>query len=203
MYFPDARILIFAKAPAPGRVKTRLIPALGAQGAADLSARLLEDTVSRFAAAGLAPIELWCAPDPGADPFPELASRYGLWLYRQQGADLGERMRNAADGALERSSAVVLVGTDCPLLDATYLEQALALLEGNDAALGSAEDGGYVLLGLKQPASSLFSDMPWGSGRVTSITRERMQALGWKWVELPTLWDLDRPEDLQRLPLSS
>ena len=198
MLFPDARILIFAKAPEPGRVKTRLIPALGQQAAADLQARLLADTVDRLAATGLASVELWCSPDPDCDPFPELADRYGLRLYQQRGEGLGARMLYAAADALGRGSAVVLVGTDCPLLDGTYLRRALAALDDRDAVLGPAEDRGYVLLGLRQAVPVLFANLPWGTDQVAAITRDRMAALGWGWEELPVLWDLDRPEDLGR-----
>jgi len=197
--FPGARILIFAKAPVPGRVKTRLSPALGSRSASDLHARLLLDTVARLATAGLAPLELWCAPDPEQHPFPELANRYGLELHRQQGANLGERMLGGATDALRRSSGVILVGTDCPLLDGAYLERALTALERQDAVLGPAEDGGYVLLGLKGVVDALFRGIPWGGDQVATMTRERMEALRWKWMELPALWDVDRPEDLERL----
>lgn len=198
MLFPDARVLIFAKAPEPGRVKTRLHPALGPRVAADLQARLLSDTVDRLANPGLAPVELWCSPGPDRDPFPELAHRYGLGLHRQRGEDLGARMLYAAADALSRGNAVILVGTDCPLLDGTYLRRALAALDDRGAVLGPAEDGGYVLLGLRRAVPALFSNFPWGTDRVAAITRDRMEALGWDWEELPILWDLDRPEDLRR-----
>lgn len=196
---PEARILIFAKAPDPGRVKTRLIPALGPQGAANLHVRLLKDTVSRLTALRTAPTELWCTPDSDQAPFPDLAHRYRLRLFRQRGADLGERMHHAAVDALFRGDKLVLVGTDCPSLDGAYVERALLSLEGHDVALGPAQDGGYVLLGLKRAPGALFRDIPWGSDRVAEITRGRMAALGWKWAELPILWDVDRPEDLIRL----
>lgn len=199
MRFPSSRILIFAKAPEPGRVKTRLIPSLGLRGAAELHARLLADTVFRIASARLAPVEVWCAPDPLRDPFPELAERYGLGLYRQQGADLGERMHGAAINALGRGSSVVLVGTDCPPMDGAYLHRAMASLKGRDAVLGPAEDGGYGLLGIKRAARELFRDIPWGGERVAEITRERMRRLAWDFEDLPQLWDVDRPEDLGRL----
>lgn len=200
---PEARILIFAKAPEPGRVKTRLIPALGPRGAADLHAGLLEETVARLAAARIAPIELWCAPHPQAEPFPRLAAKHDLACYRQQGADLGERMAQAAADGLGRGAPVVLVGTDCPLLDGEYLARALAAMADCDGVLGPAEDGGYVLLGLRRAARELFADMPWGTDRVAALTRERMGMLGWRWAELPALWDLDRPEDLARYALLS
>lgn len=198
MLFPDARILIFGKAPEPGRVKTRLIPALGAQGAADLQARLLADTVGRLVKSEVASVELWCSPDTQHAPFPDLADRYGLGLHRQTGGDLGERMLHAATEALGHSSAAILVGTDCPTLDGVYLRRALAALDDHDVALGPAEDGGYVLLGLRQAEPALFSNIPWGTNRVAAITRDRAAALGWDWEELAVLWDLDRPEDLAR-----
>jgi rSAM/selenodomain-associated transferase 1 len=202
VHYPGPRILIFAKAPVAGRVKTRLIPALGRQGAADLHERLLVDTVARIVPAGLAPVELWCAPEPGVDPFPGLARQYGLDRHRQRGADLGERMLHAASDALGRSGSVVLVGTDCPPLDAGYLERGLRALAGREAVLGPAEDGGYVLLGMRRAAAELFTDIPWGGDLVAALTRQRMADLGWDWAELPLLWDVDRPEDLFRLAVT-
>jgi rSAM/selenodomain-associated transferase 1 len=194
-----ARILIFAKAPRPGRVKTRLVPPLTAQEAADLHARLLADRVRRLAEAGLGPVELWCAPSTDDALFRDLARNHGVSLHGQRGRDLGERMLSAAADALERADGVVLIGTDCPLLDGAYVSSALRALNEWDAVLGPAEDGGYVLLGLRRAAPVLFRDMPWGGSRVAELTRERMRALGWSWQELATLWDLDRPKDLLRL----
>jgi glycosyltransferase A (GT-A) superfamily protein (DUF2064 family) len=93
----------------------------------------------------------------------------------------------------------VLIGCDCPGLDGEDLGEALsALREGYDAVVGAAEDGGYVLLGLRHPAPALFAGMAWGSGRVLMDTRTRLHALGWRWHELKTHWDVDRPEDLER-----
>jgi len=201
--FPAARTLVFAKAPVPGRVKTRLIPALGAAGAAQLHARLVQDTLARLAPAGLAPIELHCAPDPDHPLFEELAQRHGLRLAAQCEGDLGERLHAAARVAMASCDtavdAVVLIGCDCPDLDAGYLAAALDALAEHDAVLGPAADGGYVLLGLRRPEPSLFSAMPWGSDRVTALTRTRLSVLGWSWRELPVLRDLDRPEDLALL----
>ncbi len=203
MLFPDARILIFAKSPEPGLVKTRLIPVLGPQGAAELHARLLAHTLARLAPARLAPVELWCSPDTGRAPFPELAHRYPVRLRRQRGADLGARMLDAAASALRGSKAAIVVGTDCPPLDGPYVERALNLLASRDAVLGPAQDGGYVLLGLKRAAPELFSNIPWGTNRVAAITRDRLESLRWDWAELLALWDLDRPEDLKRLARGS
>ncbi len=199
MQFPDARILIFAKAPEPGQVKTRLIPALGAEGAADLYSHLLERTVAFVTAAGLSPVQLWCTPDPNHAFFQQLASQYDLSLYEQSGVDLGERMYSAADLALKESEAVVLIGADCPLLGRVHLSQSLQwLMDGNDAVVGPAEDGGYVLLGLRQNDAVLFEEMPWGGDQVLRLTRERLAGLGWCWQELEMLWDMDRPADIER-----
>ncbi len=197
--FPDARILIFAKAPQAGRVKTRLIPALGAAAAADLYARLLEATVARAVSPALAPVCCCCAPDTTHPFFRQLADDYPVTLTQQQGADLGERMQTAACTALAEAGSVLLIGGDCPVLDAGHLGQALAwLAAGSDAVVGPAEDGGYVLLGLKRSAPELFREMPWGGERVLRETRARLQRLGWRYRELPPLWDLDRPADLRR-----
>ena len=199
MQFPDTRILIFAKAPEPGYVKTRLIPALGAEGAALLYTRLLQQTIESVMAADLSSVQLWCAPDSTHAFFQQLASQYDLRLCDQSGADLGERMRRAADWALKESAAVLLIGADCPLLSGAHLAQALQwLMDGEDAVLGPAEDGGYVLLGLRQSSAVLFEDMPWGGEQVLEITRGRLAGSGWCWQELEPLWDIDRPVDFER-----
>jgi len=199
--FPDARILVFAKAPVPGAVKTRLIPELGAEGAAALHRELLETTLARLAPARIAPIELWCSPDAGHPVLAALGQRYGVTLKIQRGADLGERLLHAARDALARAGAAVLIGCDCPALGPDYLAEALSALHdgaSTDAVLGPADDGGYVLLALGEAAPSLFTDMPWGGDMVAKMTRERMTRLGWRWRELASLPDLDRPEDLAR-----
>jgi rSAM/selenodomain-associated transferase 1 len=198
--FPTARIQLFAKAPLVGAAKTRLIPALGAAGAARLHERLLRETLARLAPALLAPIELWCAPDCDHPVFVELAARYALTLRRQRGEDLGERLQQAAADALsggaEAAEMVLLIGCDCPDLDAGYAAEALEALEGHDAVLGPAADGGYVLLGLRRAEPALFRGMPWGGEHVAALTRARMHSVGLRWRELAVLRDLDRPEDL-------
>lgn len=201
MRYPDTRILIFAKAPEPGQVKTRLIPALGAVAAASLYRCLLADTVERVSAAGLCPVQCWCAPDPAHPFFEQLSARFGVSLRAQTGADLGERMQRAAQSALEQARAVLLIGGDCPALNEGHLRQALDWLSaGEDVVLGPAEDGGYVLLGLRRTEAALFSAIPWGTDQVLGLTRQRLRMLGWGWLELEVLWDLDRPSDLSRCP---
>ncbi len=195
--FPEFRFMLFAKAPVAGKAKTRLIPALGAEGAAELQACLTRATVERLVAAGLSPLTLCTAPDTEHPLFQRLRAARGLTLSKQCDGDLGQRMLQACVQSDARAS--VLLGTDCPGLDARRLRQALALLRQNDAVMIPAEDGGYVLLGVKRAEPSLFNDMPWGGPEVAALTRRRMRRLGWRWAELPPLRDLDRPEDLRAL----
>ncbi len=199
MRLADARILIFAKAPQPGRVKTRLVPALGEAGACALHARLLRHTVHGLCGAALAPVELWCAPDCDHPAFAELARAYPVALFSQQGADLGQRMAHAAAQALERAPRVLLVGTDAPALLPGHLQQALSALDEAEVAMVPAEDGGYVLLGMRDRVPGLFERMPWGTDQVAELTRSRCADLGLVLRELETLWDVDRSEDLVRL----
>jgi rSAM/selenodomain-associated transferase 1 len=200
MQFADARILIFAKAPAPGLAKTRLIPVLGAEGAARLQGRLLQRVVSELTSQRLCPVFCLCAPNTDHPLFNSITSHYPVELQPQSEGDLGERMYQAACSALRYADQVILVGSDCPVLSADYVLRAMEKLQrGADAVVGPAEDGGYVLLGLKRIALELFADVPWGSAQVLAMTRRRLQGLGWNWAELEMLWDVDRPEDLDRL----
>ncbi len=198
---PEARILVFAKAPRPGEVKTRLIPALGAEGAAALHGLLTTQTVATVARARLAPAVLCCAPTAEDRFLACLAEEAGMALYTQRGADLGERMMHAIADAQRAARYVLVVGTDCPALDEDYLEEALdRLAAGVDVVLGPAVDGGYVLLGLSRPVDwRLFRGVPWGSAQVLTATRARIQRLRWRLHELPFRRDLDRPEDLARM----
>lgn len=203
----NARILVFAKAPVPGVCKTRLIPALGAAAAAQLGERLLLDTLERISGARLAPIELWCSPDTDHPVFASCAQDFHVRLATQQGADLGARMQRAAAATLADAERAVLLGCDCPGLDVDYLRQALVALAERPAVLGPADDGGYVLLGLRRDAlealPSLFAPMAWGTDQVAAITRERLRSAGLAWTELASLPDIDRPEDLLQLRLAS
>lgn len=197
MRYPNGRLIVFAKAPVPGTVKTRLIPALGADGAAALAGRLIARTLDMAWHSAAAPLELHVDPDAAHPFFLSLAEAPPM--VAQQGSDLGKRMHHALTAALRGTDFAVLIGTDCPGMDGNYLQQACAALaEGCDAVLGPAEDGGYVLIGVRRPEPALFAGVEWGSDRVLAQTRARIAALGWKLFELPTLWDLDRPEDLAR-----
>ena len=195
--YPESRILIFARTPLPGKVKTRLAPALGEQGAARLHARLVMRTVQMALASQLAPVELCCQPEKNHPLFIDL-HRQGSDLSVQHGGDLGERMHRAMAESLKDSKSVILIGTDCPPMDAVYLEKAIIKLRDTDVVLGPAEDGGYVLIGMRRPLASIYKGISWGSNRVLQQTRAALQQTAMSWTELPTLWDLDRPEDLKR-----
>ncbi|MEW5787306.1 MAG: TIGR04282 family arsenosugar biosynthesis glycosyltransferase [Pseudomonadota bacterium] len=194
------RILIFAKAPQPGRVKTRLIPALGAEGAARLAARLLERALEQARAAGVGPVELCMSPEPDSPEWASILLPPDIATNDQGEGDLGRRMARAAQRCIDCGEAALLMGTDCPGLDAERLRQAAARLQDHDAVLHPAEDGGYPLLGMNAFAPELFADMPWSTPAVARLTLERMAALGWRtWIG-ETLWDIDEPADLACLP---
>jgi len=194
------QLIVMAKAPVAGYAKTRLIPALGADGAARLARRLLDEAMAQACAAGLGEVELCCAPDTHHPAFQAQQQRGGVRLTAQGDGDLGARMHRAVVRGLAQAAQVLLIGTDAPALDAAYLQAANAALAGSDAVLGPAADGGYVLIGLRRPAPSLFEAMAWSTERVLAVTRERLAECGLGWVELPTLFDIDEASDLTQLP---
>jgi rSAM/selenodomain-associated transferase 1 len=196
-------VVVFARAPRPGMVKTRLIPVLGAEGAAGLHARLAKRTLETARAGGFRRIELHGTPDCDDPFFRFCAGHYGAVLAPQAPGDLGARMLAAFEATLAAHGRVLLVGTDCAALTARHLRQAeRALRDGADAVLTPCEDGGYALIGLRRVDAKLFDGVGWSTGSVMTQTRVRLEQLGWTWRELETLWDIDRPEDYERLAAS-
>jgi rSAM/selenodomain-associated transferase 1 len=196
----DCRLILFAKAPVPGRVKTRLIPSMGASAAAALSRQLILHSLSVAVGARIDRVDLWCAPSARRPFFQRCGRRFPVSLFNQAGGDLGSRMAHAFQVTLRGASPVLLMGTDCPSLTPRDLrEGAEAMRSGCDAVVGPAEDGGYVLIGLRRYASELFTGISWGTGSVLHQTLDRIRKLGWRWHELSTQWDVDRPEDVKRL----
>ena len=185
----ETRIVIFAKAPIPGHAKTRLIPALGPEGAAELARRMLFDTCREALAAAIGPVELCLAPHP--DWSGEIPP--GVELTEQGEGDLGERLWRAA---LRAGTPLLLIGTDCPDLDRKRLKAAARQLRSSDAVLHPAEDGGYALLGLNKLDPSVFTGIAWGTDAVARQTLERIGALGWSLHIGETLRDIDEPADL-------
>ena len=190
-------IAVLAKAPVAGFAKTRLVPALGAQRAAELQARLIERAVETAAGAAVGPVTLWTAPDESHALFAKIRARLGVALARQPDGDLGVRMLGAIEAA---NGSVVVIGTDSPALSREHLRTAADLLRGGtDVVLFPAEDGGYALIGMRQPQAFLFAAMNWGTAEVLEETRRRLRDRGLRWQEPVTLWDVDMPADLDRL----
>lgn len=190
------RIVIFAKAPIPGRVKTRLIPALGAEGAARLAASMLERTLAAAAGSSLS-LELCCDPAPDHPDWSGLAA--GVERSWQGEGDLGARLARAAERVTGEGAPVLLIGSDCPRLDADLLRAAAFSLADRDAVIHPAADGGYALLGLSRFHPSLFTDMAWSTAAVAEETVRRIGALGWSLRVGETLHDVDEPRDLAHL----
>lgn len=204
----DCHIAVFTKPPVAGEVKTRLIPTLGAEGAAHLHDHMLRHTLSVVHNARAVSQSLWVAGDVSHPAVRAYAAQFQASLHAQQGSDLGERMADAFDTLLRRHARVLLIGSDCPPLTPAHLRTAAEQLDGGQGVvLIPAEDGGYVLLGLaatpqicrKALLEALFHDISWSSADVLTQTRAHLAGCGFRWAELPSLWDLDRPEDLQRL----
>ncbi len=200
----DCRVLVFAKAAIPGRVKTRLIPALGAKTTAALHEKLLEHTLETVCAlssnADVAPsaIQLWCEPSRRHPFFQRYSQRFDL--RSQVPGTLGGRMAHAFEAGLHSAERAIAIGCDCPALTPRHLREAAALLKtGYDAVITPAEDGGYVLLGLARFSPVVFERIAWGTGTVLAQTRERLASLAWRWHEMAPLWDVDRPEDYARM----
>lgn len=193
------RIIIIAKEPRPGLAKTRLIPALGRQGAAHLADRMLRHTLAQAQKAALGPVGLCVTPDPHAPYWQQLTAMTELQLSPQTDGSLGQRMAEAARQGLKGGSPVMLIGTDCPALDARRLQTMAASLTEYDACLCPTFDGGYSLLGLRQLNNALFQDIPWSTNQVAKLTRQRLQQLGWSCHESELLADVDEPEDLDQL----
>ena len=197
------KVLLFAKAPVAGRVKTRLAPALGEDGTLTLYRHMLEHMIHRLVGSGIA-AELWL-DDPGHPFFCQWSDQPMISFHRQSLGDLGARMSLAFEQRLtakadEAEQRVVAIGADCPFIDEAYLEQAFEVLEaGSDCVLGPAEDGGYVLLGLRCYEPSIFEKIDWGSCRVLQQTRARLELAGLSYSELSQLSDIDEPEDLAAL----
>jgi rSAM/selenodomain-associated transferase 1 len=182
-------IIVLARAPLAGEAKTRLIPRLGAWRAARLHERLTRRAVQVALAARCGPVELHGTRRHSF--FRRLGVRFRL----QRGRDLGERMLRAF--ARARGPAII-VGTDCPALAPADLRRAArALRAGYDAVLAPAEDGGYALVALRFPIREIFEDVAWGGAGVYADTVKKLR--GYRWRALRRLWDVDRPEDLERL----
>lgn len=201
-------VAIFARAPVAGAAKTRLIPMLGPEGAANAQRAMTLRALETACVAAPGGVSLWTAGD-GAHPFfQHCTATYSVATYPQPDGDLGERMRHCLETLLKRHQRVLLIGTDCLVLTPDGLKQsATAMHDGVSMVFMPSEDGGYVLVGAHagidtQSLASAFKNIEWSTSRVMSQTRERLAGNGWKqdrnWAEMPASWDVDEPADYQR-----
>lgn len=187
-------VQVFAKAPQVGHVKTRLIAEYGAVIAARFAQHLLYRQLDRLA--GHFTLQLWCSPDTQHPFFQHCAQRFPLSLHQQHGTDLGTRMAQALASSGELPT--VLIGSDCPTIDVALIQQAFAALVQVPVVFAPAEDGGYVLVGMKTLIPCVFEQMTWSHSEVMAISRARLQQQGIAWCELATQWDVDEPADVKR-----
>jgi rSAM/selenodomain-associated transferase 1 len=188
------RLALFAKTPVEGQVKTRLSPALPARLARDLHAAMLADAFELLRASSADERWVfWTGDGPRDRPSPAA----GSLLHEQRGADLGARLEAAFAELLGQPGArAIVMGADCPDLDAAVIERAFAALEQADAVIGPAADGGYYLIGLSRPAPEVFRGIDWSTGAVHAQTLARAEAAGRRVASLATLADIDTPGDL-------
>jgi hypothetical protein len=197
---PNCRIIVFAKAPVAGEVKTRLLPFMDVKSVTTLHEKLVLHSLNKALESKVGPVELWCTPSVVHPFFFRCAKKFQIEIHEQTDGDLGRRMAHAFEETLKRAPMALLMGTDCPSLTCEDLKEATKILgQGSQAVITPAEDGGYVLIGLRQYELLLFERISWGTSSVIEETRERLLQLRWNWQELPARWDVDRPEDVERL----
>ena len=196
---PQTCIILFAKFPAQDMAKTRLQPALGIEGAAQMARRLLLHSIEQALATGFA-VELCVSPAPTDPCWQALNLPDSLLWSAQADGDLGLRMLTASQQALARFEHVILIGTDCPSLTTIRIRQAAQQLETQVSVMIPAFDGGYVLFGFKQVDARLFSTIEWSTASVAKVTQQRLAELSWSVALLAPLPDIDEPEDLPYLP---
>jgi len=199
MFYGDSVILLYAKAPISGTVNTRLIPEIGVSSATKLQHDLIHHRLSMLSNATLCDVRLMCAPDQYDESFLACKKKYPITLFDQVGDDLGARMFSGVALALQQYKYCIVIGTDAPALDAKKIKQAIDVLHNEaDVVFVPAEDGGYVLLAMRQPYKCLFENISWGSAHVMQQSREKLRENKISFEELEPCWDVDRLEDYQR-----
>ncbi len=193
----ELRLLVFCKAPVSGQVKTRLMPEFSGDEAAEIHEALAAETLDeciRLKERFTVTIELWCSPNVNHEFFQNYEQK-GITLFEQSGPDLGIKMHR---GFAESDMKTILIGTDCPPIDCDYLLKAAEQLESYDVLLGPAEDGGYGLIGLHESNQDLFEGIAWSTDQVLRQTLKKCEVQNLQVGLLPTIWDVDYPEDVQR-----
>jgi uncharacterized protein len=197
-----ALVMQFAKWPEPGRVKTRLMPELGEQGALAAHIALSLAVLERLCASGYEVRFLWDRPlretPEAARPILERIQALGVRQGTQQGEVLGERMEAALVQGLTEFPKALIVGSDCPSVDPGYVQQAVQALETADVVLGPSDDGGYVLIGARTHRPGMLDRISWGTDQALAQTLDRLAEVGLSCTQLPPRWDVDEPGDWQR-----
>lgn len=194
-------VIVFAKAPAPGFAKTRLVPELGVHGAARLARRMLDFTLAEARNAMIGTTEVCVTPGRHTDHWRDIAIPADVATTEQGDGDLGERMARAAARAFKGHESVLLIGTDCPALTRERLRAAARLLRHHDVVMHPTADGGYALLGLRRFDARVFEGIAWSTSAVAGSTEARIRDLGWSLHCAETLRDIDEPVDLIHLPM--
>ena len=192
-------LLVFAKAPIAGHAKTRLIPKLGSQGAAELHAQLVLHTLDNLVNPDSWDTLLWCAGNVDHIFFHQCNLDFDIKLFCQQGDDLGQRMFHAVKTSLQNYDEICIVGTDCPALNENSIVKAYQALNDVDVVFNPAEDGGYVLIATNKIDEGLFEHVHWGTDQVMKESQKNIERMKWNSTCLDTLWDVDVPDDLQQL----
>ena len=197
--YPAGRIIVFAKEPVAGHVKTRLARDIGDEAALHIHQKMVNETIEMASQSALAKLELHVSGNLQHPLFQSIAEQQGIPVYLQQGSNLGEKMFSALNESLDNTSYNVLIGSDCPAMSADYIEQAFHALDlGQDVVIGPAEDGGYVLIGASRVEVSWFNNIDWGSQRVLEQSRQALISSAASFQELQPLWDIDHIGDLNR-----
>lgn len=194
-------LIVFAKPPIPGLAKTRLIPALGVVKSAELHQKLVLHTLDNVMRKSQWDTQLWCSEDIDHAFFKECTKQHDIQRCLQKGKNLGDRMNHAMKESLLAYEAVSLIGTDCPVINDSIIDASFTQLKNADMVFNPAEDGGYVLLSAKNIKAGIFEDVVWGGHQVMEKTISNAEELQCRLSLLPTLWDVDVPEDLNKLLL--
>lgn len=200
--FLNALVMQFAKWPEAGRVKTRLIPALGVSGALDAHLTLTLAVLDNLCGSGFS-VQFWWDREVESVPVDAQAivrtlEHRGLAQRIQRGANLGDRMLDALENGLESHAAAMIVGSDCPSVEPAYVHLAVACLHEYDVVLGPSDDGGYVLIGARRVLPGMLDGIEWGTEAVLEQTCARLKELGLSVGLLEPRWDVDEPEDWAR-----
>lgn len=197
-----AELILFAKTPLAGRVKTRLVPGLGEHGAAEFAQGLIEETVRRAVASWPGEVHLQAWPSTSHPCFERLRERHGITVSLQAEGDLGTKMLRALDSAHKRGAAAAVMGCDVPHCPPETYRTAHAFLGQGRSVIGPSDDGGYYLIGINPPHPDCFERIEWGGNKVFDTTLKRAARAGINLIVLQQLNDFDTAADIEAIRVS-